>query len=184
MNLRLIRAIARAENADDLHLARLLILLQAVDKGKGETVEGIMKLAKLDFLLRYPNCLERTLQARKINPVVAGVRDYERDTIETKMTRFRYGPWDDRYRRWIGLLVARGLVTTYVKGRTVHIQLQERGKEVAAQLSEKEEFADLALRSDLVAKAVGGLSATKLMEFIYETFPEITDMKWGESISL
>jgi hypothetical protein len=30
MNLRLARAIAKAENANDLHLARLLILLQAV----------------------------------------------------------------------------------------------------------------------------------------------------------
>lgn len=73
---------------------------------------------------------------------------------------------------------------TYVKGRTVHIELQERGREVAAQLSEREEFADLSLRSRLVVKAVGGLSATKLMEFIYEIFPEITDMKWGEQISL
>jgi hypothetical protein len=184
MNLRLVRAIARAENADDLHLARLLILLQAVDQGKGETVEGIVKLAKLDFLLRYPNCLERALRARRIDPATAGIRDYERETIETKMTRFRYGPWDDRYRRWIGLLVAKGLVMTYVKGRTVHIELQERGREVAAQLSEREEFADLSLRSRLVVKAVGGLSATKLMEFIYEIFPEITDMKWGEQISL
>ena len=47
------------------------------------------------------------------------------------MVRFRYGPWDERYRRWIGLLVARNLVTTYVRGHTVHVGLTERGRVVA-----------------------------------------------------
>lgn len=35
------------------------------------------------------------------------------------MIRFRYGPWDDRYRRWIGILVAKGLAETSLKGHTV-----------------------------------------------------------------
>ena len=184
MNLRLIRAVAKAENVDELHLARLLILLHAVDKGKGKTVEGIIKLAKLDFLLRYPNCLERALEAKQIDSTPADIKEHERDTIETKMTRFRYGPGDDRYRRWIGLLVAKGLVTTYVKGRTVNVGLKERGREIAKALTEREEFKDLDQRSHLIVKAVGGLSATELMNFVYDTFPEITDLKWGEKISL
>ncbi len=184
MNLRLVRAVAKAENADDLHLARLLILLHALDQGKGKTVEGIVKLAKLDFLLRYPNCLERVLLAKGVDAASANIKEYERNTIETKMTRFRYGPWDDRYRRWIGLLVAKGLVSTYVKGRTVHIELKDRGKEIAEQFTKRDEFKDLNQRSHLIAKAVGTMPATKLMDFIYDTFPEIIDLKWGEEISL
>lgn len=184
MNLRLVRAVAKAENADELHLARLLILIRALDQGKGKPVEGIVKLAKLDFLLRYPNCLERALVARNVDATAANIKEFERNTIETKMTRFRYGPWDERYRRWIGLLVARGLVSTYAKGRTVHVELKDRGKEVATQLSEQNEFKDLDQRSRLIARAVGAMPATKLMDFIYTTFPEITDLKWGEEISL
>ncbi|MEG1452058.1 hypothetical protein [Brevundimonas sp.] len=63
MSLGLLKAAARAENNDGLHLMRLLILLRCADK-RGRTpkpVEGITKLAKLDFLLRYPVYLERAL---------------------------------------------------------------------------------------------------------------------------
>lgn len=185
MNLGLARAVAKAENTDDLHLARLLVLLQSADKRRGKkTVEGIMKLAKLDFLLRYPNCLERVLAVTGGDVEAADVQPYERTTIETKMIRFKYGPWDDRYRRWIGLLVAKGLVTTYVEGKTVHVGLTDKGREIAREISGLEEFHDLNSRSDLVIKAVGRMPATKLKEFIYETFPELLTMKWGDQISL
>ncbi len=185
MSLRLARAVAKVENADHLHVARLLVLLQAAEGRRGKkTVEGIMKLAKLDFLLRYPNCLERVLAATGGDVEAADVQPYERTTIETKMIRFKYGPWDERYRRWIGLLVAKGLVTTYVQGKTIHVGLTDRGREIAGKIRELEEFHDLSLSSALVVKAVGKMPATRLKEFIYDTFPELLTMKWGEQISL
>lgn len=185
MSLRLIRAAAKAENSDELHMARLLLLLQAFDKGKDKKVEGIMKLAKLDFLLRYPNCLEKVLQIQNVkNSEEAEIKDYERNTVETKMIRFRYGPWDKRYRRWIGLLVAKGLVTAFVEKKTVYVGLTERGKEIANNLGIEEDFQILSIRSKLIIKAVGSLSATKLKDFVYQNFPEILDMKWGEDIEL
>ena len=61
MSLRLIRAIANTENSDELNMSRILFLLNASSKRGTKTVAGITKLAKLDFLLRYPNCLERAL---------------------------------------------------------------------------------------------------------------------------
>lgn len=184
MSLRLIRAVAKVEGSDDLHLARLLILLQEAGGRTNKPVEGIMKLAKLDFLLRYPNCLERALRAAGKDPDKAHVQAHERDTVETKMMRFRYGPWDKRYRRWIGLMLARGLAVTYVKGRTVHVALTERGREVALELAQTEEFSDLKLRSNLIVKAVGSKSGTGLKDFIYHVFPEILEMKWGDEITL
>jgi hypothetical protein len=60
MSLRLVQAVADSENRDDLHLSRLLVLLGSADARKttpatkAKAVEGITKLAKLDFLLRYP----------------------------------------------------------------------------------------------------------------------------------
>ncbi|UOR00183.1 hypothetical protein MUN81_22210 (plasmid) [Hymenobacter sp. 5317J-9] len=184
MSFRLIKAVAATENADELHLARLLLLLGQSDQRSGSTMAGIMKLAKLDFLLRYPNCLERLLKFKNKNATKANIQPHERTSIESKMVRFRYGPWDTRYRRWIGLLVAKGLVVSYVKGHTVHIDLTDAGRRVVATLSESPAFADMQERSSLIYRTVGSMPATALKNLIYEVFPEIIDMKWGENIAL
>lgn len=183
MSLRLIQAVADSENQDDLHLGRLLVLLGSADARKttpitkAKAVEGITKLAKLDFLLRYPTCLERALRALGRDGADVAVQSRERTSVETKMIRFRYGPWDARYRRWLGLLSARGLVTLEVAGNTVQIGLTDAGRAVANCMRADPLFAELTLRSDLTVKAVGGLSATRLKDFVYEVIPEIIDMK-------
>lgn len=184
MSIRLIKAVAATENADELHLARLLLLLGESDQRAGNTMAGIMKLAKLDFLLRYPNCLERLLKAKNKNAAKANIRAHERTSIESKMVRFRYGPWDTRYRRWIGLLVAKGLAVSYLKGNTVHVDLTDAGRRVVATLSELPAFTDMHQRSSLIYRTVGSMSSTALKNLIYEVFPEIIDMKWGENIAL
>jgi hypothetical protein len=186
MSLRLVRAVAETENLDDFHLSRLLILLGSIDSRRGsqKSVEGIMKLAKLDFLLRYPTCLERSLVALGQDSAAAQVQPRERTSIESKMIRFRYGPWDSRYRRWLGLLLARGLVTLSLQGKTIHIGLTERGRRIAESFRKDPLYASLVGRSDLLTKTVGRMSATKLKEFVYEVFPEVVDMKWGQEIQL
>lgn len=189
MSIRLIKAVAETENLDDLHLARLLVLLGSADarKTKPETkakaVEGITKLAKLDFLLRYPTCLEKALQHLQKDPQLAKVAARERTSIESKMIRFRYGPWDARYRRWLGVLMARGLVRLGVEGNTVLVGLTDRGRELAGTFRRDPLYADIANRSDLIAKMFGPMSATRLKDFVYEAIPEITDLKWGEEIT-
>ncbi len=184
MSMRLIKAVAATENADELHLARLLLLLGEADKRSGKTMAGIMKLAKLDFLLRYPNCLERLLLAKNKSVTKANIQPHERTSIESKMVRFRYGPWDTRYRRWIGLLVAKGMVVTYVQGRTVHIDLTDTGRSLVGRLGELPDFADMRVRSGLIYQTVGSMPATALKNLVYEVFPEIVNMKWGENIAL
>lgn len=184
MSLGLVRQIAAAEADDGLHLARLLLLLREAEGPSKKAVEGITKLAKLDFLLRYPNCLERALVASGRRAADAAVTPQERTTIESKMIRFRYGPWDARYRRWIGLLVARGLAITFVKGVTVHVQLTDPGRDLAEIVARLESFQLLATRSHLIVGAVGKMSATKIKAFVYDVFPELSSMKWGEEIIL
>jgi hypothetical protein len=188
MSLRLIKAVAETENMDDFHLARLLVLLGSADARKStaltkaKAVEGITKLAKLDFLLRYPTCLERALSKLGLDASVANVLPRERTSIETKMIRFRYGPWDGRYRRWLGLLAARGLVTLGLQGNTVQIGLTSAGRELAEGFRADPVYSDLSRRADIVLKSVGAMSATRLKDFVYEAIPEIVDMKWGEEI--
>jgi hypothetical protein len=185
MSLKIVRAASKAEQSDDFHAGRLLILLRSAS-GKRHTkvVEGIMKLAKMDFLLRYPNCLERIIRDTGGDVAAAKVQPFERNTIESTMIRFRYGPWDGRYRRWIGILVAKGLIITFVKGKTVNVGLTSRGQEVAADMEKLPDFEDMRIRSQLIYKAVGDMSATRLRDFVYSKFPELLDMRWGEEIEL
>jgi len=61
----LFETLASLESNDNLHLGRLLVLLSAFAGNTGSgSVDGLTKLAKLDFLLRYPVNLERALQVR------------------------------------------------------------------------------------------------------------------------
>ena len=142
MSLRLVKAAADSENDDSLHLARLLLLLGSADARKttaitkARAVEGITKLAKMDFLLRYPTCLERVLAILDKSSEDVAVQERERTSIESKMIRFRYGPWDARYRRWLGLLSSRGLVRLAVEGNTIVIGLTDAGR-ATVQLAQK-----------------------------------------------
>jgi hypothetical protein len=189
MSLRLVKAVAETESMDDFHLGRLLVLLRSSDLQRGtpetkaKAVEGIMKLAKLDFLLRYPTCLERALAYVSKDPSAAEVQPRERTSIESKMIRFRYGPWDPRYRRWLGLLTARGLVQLRVSGNTVQIGLTDPGRSLADLFRDDPLYDDVKRRSDVIAKTFGRLSATKLKNFVYDVVPEITNLKWGDEIT-
>jgi hypothetical protein len=187
MTFPIIRAATKAELSDDLHIIRILLILGSASKRKTTTtVQGITKLAKLDFLLRYPNCLKRALLAERkdLDSIKIVFNEFELHSIESKMIRFKYGPWDQRYRRWIGILVSKGLAITFVKGRTVCVEITELGKTVFEQIKYFEDFATLTNRCDIILKVFGTFSATKLMRFIYQTFPELTTMKWGEEIEL
>jgi hypothetical protein len=186
MSLRLVRAVGETENLDDFHLSRLLVLLSSVDarKSQQKTIEGITKLAKLDFLLRYPTCFERALEQLGKDPMLAHVEPRERTSIESKMVRFRYGPWDSRYRRWLGLLFSRGLVTLQLERNTVHVGLTKSGRELATKFRNDPLYSTLKQRSDLLIKVVGRMTATALKDFVYKVIPEIINMKWGEEIAV
>ena len=60
-----VRTVAQLDDETDLHAARLLLLLDAFVGDKDDTaIKGLTKLAKLDFLLRYPVMLKKALEAR------------------------------------------------------------------------------------------------------------------------
>lgn len=178
----LFHMLAGLEDDDSLHLGRLLVLLSAF-AGKAETgsVEGLTKLAKLDFLLRYPVNLERALEVRAGRGADAKVEDYERRSIESSMVRYRFGPWDFRYRRFLNTLVSRGLVAVSTEGRTINIRLTSAGRTAAEELVQTPDFSTMANRAKLL-KRYCDLTATNLMKFIYDTFPELGSMRAGTPI--
>src|SRR5690606_34612711 len=112
------------------------------------------------------------------------IQEFERTTIESKMVRFRYGPWDYRYRKWIALLVGKGLLHAGVEGRTVKLWLTESGHQAAKALVDTPDLGDLGQRAKLVARAFGGTSVTALKNFVYETFPEIINMRGGDPFTI
>ncbi len=176
------QAIAALESSDALHEARLLILLKAFsgDNGQGE-IEGLTKLAKLDFLLRYPTYLQRALEKKGRSTKAVKLQRHEEMSVESKMVRYRFGPWDHRYRRLLNLLGGKGLVRLIVDGRTIKIGLTEAGVASARGLSEANEYADLTSRASAL-KAHFDMTATGLMKFVYDTFPEILTLRSDEPI--
>lgn len=172
-----VEVVANLDQATDLHLARLLILIDAFsDQENGQSIEGLTKLAKLDFLLRYPIMLERALIAKKQSIREVQLEENERLSVESQMVRYRFGPWDHRYREFLNILVAKGLISVSIEGRRVNIAATKSGKEYALQLKSNLHFQQYRRRAN-VLKRHFDMTATNLMRFIYETFPEVVSLK-------
>lgn len=169
------------ETNEEIHLGRIIVLLNEFSgKNKGE-IEGLTKLAKLDFLLRYPVYLERALKT--INKTFKWpIREYERVSVESKMVRFKYGPWDFRYRKFINILVGLGIVYVRLEGRSYNLGLTDKGIQVAQQIVSDQSFTDLAERAKTIRIHFDN-TGTFLMKFIYKTFPEIGSLQYGDQIT-
>lgn len=176
----LVETIADLDDQPDLHAARILVLIGAF-AADGAAVEGLTKLAKLDFLLRYPVMLERALVAKSRSTRDVQLQDHERLSVESEMVRYRFGPWDHRYREFLNILTGKGLVSVSVEGRKVIVSLTETGQVVAAELSSTQNFEDYARRSSLLKRHFD-VQATTLMRFIYDTFPEVLSLRPNERI--
>lgn len=173
----IVEAVANLDSAPELHTARLLVLMNAFSGEDGTAaIEGLTKLAKLDFLLRYPVMLDRALKAKGRATRDVQLEDHERQSVESEMVRYRFGPWDHRYREFLNILIAKGLAAVSVEGRTVVITLTPEGRRVAGQLASDAVFEPYVRRSALLRRHFD-MTATNLMRFIYDTFPEVVTLR-------
>lgn len=174
--------LSNLEKDEHIHLGRLLMLIYVFsgDKNKSE-IEGLTKLAKLDFLLRYPTYLERALIHNNKKMSKSQPKDYERKSVEAKMVRFRYGPWDFRYRRFINTLIGMGMIYLRKQGRSYFLGITEEGIHIAGKLSTTDDFNDIIERAKII-KTNFNYSGTNLMKFIYNIFPEIVSLQYGKEI--
>jgi hypothetical protein len=168
-------------NILELHAARLLLLIAICGKKKKATglkrLDGLTKLAKLDFLIRYPEFF-RKLAKHLGHLALTPVR-----TIESSMVRYHYGPWDDRYYHILSYLEGKGLLKVTKSRSTYEFGLSELGMIAAARLAESEEFRDLVQHMETVQALVGRMAGNALKELIYEVFGrEVVDLKLGEPI--
>ncbi|UGQ14866.1 hypothetical protein LO772_15590 [Yinghuangia sp. ASG 101] len=162
------------------HEARVLLLIARFTTARG-SLAGLTKLAKLDFLLRYPVMLERLLpNGGRGWPAGAEPTDAERVAVESRMTRYKYGPWDQRYYGVLASLVARGLITVGSPGQA-EFRVTERGAAAAASLEAAPQWAVVAARAKLLKKHFNR-SGSALKNLIYDKLPDAVDRPWRAEI--
>lgn len=154
--------------ADDIlefHAARLLLLMHVC--GTSGRIDGLTKMAKLDFFTRYSDFFEVARAA--IEPGVAAPPGAD-DAVESSMVRHHYGPWDKRYYQVLGALEARQLITVTKHKQSFQIALSPLGKERAKALAARPSFQGLIARQREVKKVFGLKSGTFLKDLIYRLF--------------
>jgi hypothetical protein len=179
-----VQTVADLDQSPELHAARLLLLLDAfAEHCQGGAIEGLTKLAKLDFLLRYPVMLERALESKGRSTQEVQLEDHERHSVESEMVRYRFGPWDHRYREFLNILVAKGLASISIEGHKVVIAATEQGRNCARHIASDQLFEQYSRRAKLLKRHFD-MTATNLMRFIYATFPEIVSLRSNTRISI
>ena len=171
------------------HQARVLLLIQAVAAipGHQRKLDGLTKLAKLDFLVRYPALAPVVLDELTADEPKIHLSDAEVSApteVADPMIRYKYGPWDDRYYPVIGALVSRGLIK-YAKGRRGSVALVSTadGKKFSQELISQEPLWSItADRCAAVAEASAGLTGNALKERIYTRLADLMDRPHREII--
>ena len=165
----------------DYHLARILLVIDTFSRD-GDELEGLTKLAKLDFLLRYPVFLERLLERRrKPWPEGRAPSLAERQAVESRMVRYKYGPWDSRYYALVGALVGRGLIAVSRTSGHVSFAATAEGHDLAARIAQTGAWAIPAARCGLL-KRWFDRSGNQLKSLIYRELPEAVDRPYWAPI--
>lgn len=172
------------------HVARLLILIGHCGKpqsgtGKLPAITGRTLLAKLDFFMRYPNYL-------KLASIELGESCTENDlgisksedlnTVESRMVRYLYGPWDSMYYVGLAYMIGKGLIEPPIASKVDVFRLTPKGKTVLRNLEADPAFSDLVRRANTIYRFFNAYTGSRLKLFIYQKFPEVVNRKLGESI--
>lgn len=166
----------------EYHEARLLLLVEAVSRRSG-SLDGLTKLAKLDFLVRYPNMLRRLLVQDAID--ISDVDGTEvlpvSSSVESRMMRYKYGPWDNLYYPLVASLISKGLVEPTDGRGIIALAPTATGLEAATALRTSASWQSIAVRCDLVVDHYN-LTGNALKERIYADLPDVVDRRIGEVI--
>jgi hypothetical protein len=164
--------------------ARVLLLIDAFSrKTTGpRTLEGRVKLAKLDFLLRYPRHLATVLASRGLRESERKNLDLQDSPLESRMMRYRYGPWDPSYFAVLGSLVGRGLVEVVPAEGTnaLGYRTTTPGVELSEMLKDDGAFDDIVGRVALLRRHLD-LTGESLKKMLYD-IPEVADATWHEEL--
>lgn len=144
-----------SDDVTEFHAARLLILLEFC--GANGHIDGLTKLAKLDFFVRYPDFFNR------ISSFIGQTTKSSTEHVESKMIRYRYGPWDKRYYDILSYLRSKDMIlVSKHKNGAFRFQLTETGKKIVLEISSLYEFRLLIEQMKTVKKILGNKSGSAL----------------------
>jgi hypothetical protein len=181
------RSVSLPLSADDIvefHAARLLLLISIC--GIAGRIDGLTKMAKLDFFARYPDFFEVARAAiAPASNLDSATRATADETVESAMVRHHYGPWDKRYYHVLAHLEAKRLITVTKDGSSYRLALTDLGRDSAKALAARSSFGPLAARMREVKKTFGSKNGTFLKDLIYRLFDEEVGRRpMGEEIRL
>ena len=171
----------------EYHAARLLLIIKYCGTPeKSPQIKGRTLLAKLDFFLRYPKYLDKAVRILKNKSLHQFIQEdipqHEIDNVETRMIRYKYGPWDNIYYAVLVYLIAKDLIFIEIKQNVEHFSLTDLGQEVVQSLSDMETFENVAVRAKALKQLFSRWSGTHVKDFIYTNFPEVVSLPLGKEI--
>jgi hypothetical protein len=179
----------RIDESVPYHASRLILLLYICGKisplsKQAHSVKGRTLLAKLDFFIRYPHYLHKASQVlqKSLPPKVAIHSEIQISTVESRMVRYRYGPWDHAYYTVLGYLISKDLIVLeQFKGVDV-FRLTDAGIVQAKNLVASGSFDDTVAYSEATNLLFRTYTGSSLKNFIYEKFPEVINKPIGQRI--
>jgi hypothetical protein len=191
------RASPRTTENIAYHAARILLLISNCGKPRYPratslpAIVGRTLLAKLDFFLRYPIYLKKAAQilGKEFSDEDFGLAPEAEEgeeamavSVESRMVRYLYGPWDHIYYPALAYLIGKELITIENKGGTDVFRITPRGRDVASAFAADPVYADLVRRADTAYTLFNRYTGNRLKDFIYLHFPEVVSRKVGETI--
>ena len=166
----------------EFHASRIVLLIfQCGTKTKGSeghSIDGLTKLAKLDFFVRYPSFFN------KISKYLNKEGRIESEDVESKMIRYHYGPWDKRYYQVLPFLEARGILRIEKHDKQFVFSLTTLGEKVANDMKSQKEFQNIIEKMKIVGATLKTMSGNRLKELIYEVFKtEVANKNLDEIIN-
>lgn len=152
-----------SDDVVEFHLARLLLLFKVC--GIAGRIDGLTKMAKLDFFVRYPDFF--SIARTRATGVVTDV-----NAIESAMVRHHYGPWDKRYYHVLAHLEAKQLISVTKHKNTYRLKLTDLGHDRANQLAKLPSFSLMVSRMQEIKQAFGARTGSSLKGMIYEIFEQ------------
>lgn len=174
---------------DFLTGSRLLILIDEVGASvehpsRVRALQGTLRLAKLDFLLRYPEYLYAAIKI-----VSPSTEKYWRDVQAEPMSKYKMGPFEREYYNVFGMLDSRGFTETVRSGGLLDRErtffLTRSGRQfIERELGPDPKWREHQDVARVVRQFFGNWSGADLRNFLYEHFPRITATGLDDTIPL
>lgn len=163
---------------------RILILIREFSGSPSHprALDGRIKLAKLDFLLRYPKYLARVLRSRGATADDLDSIDTDQSPLQQRMIRYRYGPWDPSYYATLGSLIGRGLVDAVPVPKGIGYRATAAGREVVESVLTDDSWTHVYDNTRLVKRHLD-LAGSTLKDILYAQIPEMTNADWHEELT-